>query len=604
MSIGGWTGVVRRLLPEVPLSRLYQALRAGEIRVNGARVAPDMRTRTGDLIWVCAPLAAGMTPEPARPPAAEAEAEPPPPILFRGRGVIVVDKPAGLPVHGSGDSVMARLRPAIAVPAAGAALSFGPGPVHQLDRVTSGALVIAETLTAARQWSAAFHGGHTLKLYLTVVEGAVPQRSVGSAAGARPVDGFAPGAPPADGAPAGGRPADALPATDGSADALPATDGSADALPAGDGSASALPAGDGSASALPANDGSASALPANDGSADALPAGHGSASALPAGDGSASALPANDGSASALPANDGSADALPASDGSASALPASDGSASALPASDGSASALPASDGSASALPASDGSADALPANDGSADALPPADGAPAVADGSAGGPAAGMLWADTLAYDRRRARAVRVRAGGGDGVSGKPARAQVWPLATCAGERSANGPLTLLLVRLDTGRRHQIRVQAALRGHPLLGDRRYGGRLPARPPAERPAPVGGGRRPLPLLHAAAIRNDRLALAAPVLAPLPAAARRFIDRRFGTGTARRAEAAVHTLIEATPAYPEAKLAHSETTLAHGDTAHAHGSATLARAAARPTPGETVRTHAAEPPQER
>lgn len=34
----------------------------------------------------------------------------------------------------------------------------------------------------------------------------------------------------------------------------------------------------------------------------------------------------------------------------------------------------------------------------------------------------------------------------------------------------------SLLLVRLYTGRRHQIRVQLASRGHPILGDRKYGG--------------------------------------------------------------------------------------------------------------------------------
>ena len=49
--------VVRRLLPRVPLSRLYQALREGDIRVNGARVAPATRTRAADLIRVPAALA-------------------------------------------------------------------------------------------------------------------------------------------------------------------------------------------------------------------------------------------------------------------------------------------------------------------------------------------------------------------------------------------------------------------------------------------------------------------------------------------------------------------------------------------------------------------
>lgn len=37
-------------------------------------------------------------------------------------------------------------------------------------------------------------------------------------------------------------------------------------------------------------------------------------------------------------------------------------------------------------------------------------------------------------------------------------------------------GPVSLVRVRLETGRFHQIRVQFASRGWPLLGDRKYGG--------------------------------------------------------------------------------------------------------------------------------
>ena len=40
----------------------------------------------------------------------------------------------------------------------------------------------------------------------------------------------------------------------------------------------------------------------------------------------------------------------------------------------------------------------------------------------------------------------------------------------------------TLLEIELETGRTHQIRVQAARRGHPLLGDELYGSRVPFGP--------------------------------------------------------------------------------------------------------------------------
>lgn len=42
--------------------------------------------------------------------------------------------------------------------------------------------------------------------------------------------------------------------------------------------------------------------------------------------------------------------------------------------------------------------------------------------------------------------------------------------------DEKSGTPRTMVTVRLQTGRTHQIRVQFASRGLPLLGDRRYGG--------------------------------------------------------------------------------------------------------------------------------
>ena len=55
-----------------------------------------------------------------------------------------------------------------------------------------------------------------------------------------------------------------------------------------------------------------------------------------------------------------------------------------------------------------------------------------------------------------------------GRSPAGKPARLQYRLIRT-------DGPYSLLEVELYTGRKHQIRVQLALRGWPVLGDRLYG---------------------------------------------------------------------------------------------------------------------------------
>lgn len=40
--------------------------------------------------------------------------------------------------------------------------------------------------------------------------------------------------------------------------------------------------------------------------------------------------------------------------------------------------------------------------------------------------------------------------------------------------DSSRTAPMSLLLIRLETGRHHQIRVQMAHAGHPLIGDKKY----------------------------------------------------------------------------------------------------------------------------------
>lgn len=55
----------------------------------------------------------------------------------------------------------------------------------------------------------------------------------------------------------------------------------------------------------------------------------------------------------------------------------------------------------------------------------------------------------------------------------GDPARSDFIRLDMLDGER---GPESLLLVRLETGRTHQVRVHLAASGHPIVGDKLYGG--------------------------------------------------------------------------------------------------------------------------------
>ena len=75
----------------------------------------------------------------------------------------------------------------------------------------------------------------------------------------------------------------------------------------------------------------------------------------------------------------------------------------------------------------------------------------------------------------------------------------------------------SLLEIQLETGRMHQIRIQAASRDHPIRGDVLYGARLPFGPPADQPRDriIALHARSLTFLHP--IRYEPVT----VVAPLP-----------------------------------------------------------------------------------
>jgi 23S rRNA pseudouridine1911/1915/1917 synthase len=111
--------------------------------------------------------------------------------------------------------------------------------------------------------------------------------------------------------------------------------------------------------------------------------------------------------------------------------------------------------------------------------------------------PPAGQ-WIDFLAKDERRQRMKRV---GQNSAAAREAR-----LAYRVLKRLPEG--TWVEVLPETGRKHQIRVQFASRGFPILGDRKYQG--------TRPFLVGIALHARRLAFDHPVSKDRIELAAPV----------------------------------------------------------------------------------------
>lgn len=170
----------------VPRSHVYRILRRGEVRVNKGRVKPDYRLQTGDLVRIppvrmVEPRRAGQAPASRLRGLAGA-------ILYEDERLLVVDKPAGLAVHGgSGLSfglieAMRQLRP-------GAALEL----VHRLDRDTSGCLLLTKRASTLRDLHRLIREKSVEKRYLALLTRPLPRRPAAAGrAGRAP-----PGPPPA-----------------------------------------------------------------------------------------------------------------------------------------------------------------------------------------------------------------------------------------------------------------------------------------------------------------------------------------------------------------------------------------------------------------------
>lgn len=145
------------LLKGVPKSHIYRILRSGEVRRNGGRVGPDDRLEIGDKVRLPPVRIAQRDPgdlEIAARTATGQRMAKQLPIVFEDDALLVVDKPAGMAVHGgSGVSqgVIEALR------AARPETKFLE-LAHRLDRETSGVLILAKRRPALLALHEMFRG--------------------------------------------------------------------------------------------------------------------------------------------------------------------------------------------------------------------------------------------------------------------------------------------------------------------------------------------------------------------------------------------------------------------------------------------------------------
>ena len=162
--------VIRKWLAQNSLSTLYAYIRKGLIKVNNKKVSAQYRVQEGDIITVpdfsvsiiqhsnCASKTTRqiiLT------------------DLFCNEYIRIINKPYGISVQGGQDINIADIvaEDYQSRHSENTSLSFKPGPLHRLDRQTTGILVFSQNLIGAQWFSRALTEHRIHKEYIAITQG-------------------------------------------------------------------------------------------------------------------------------------------------------------------------------------------------------------------------------------------------------------------------------------------------------------------------------------------------------------------------------------------------------------------------------------------------
>ncbi|WP_407276636.1 RluA family pseudouridine synthase [Halothiobacillus sp. DCM-1] len=154
----------------VPRTLIYRILRTGEVRINSQRAKPTTRVRTGDEIRI-PPIKIQAAPSSTLEIPESWLSRVPEMIVYEDESLLVIDKPAGLAVHGGSGIAFGLIELLRTATQQGEELELA----HRLDRETSGLILLAKTRTALHALQTQLRPeGQAEKRYDLIVHGRWP----------------------------------------------------------------------------------------------------------------------------------------------------------------------------------------------------------------------------------------------------------------------------------------------------------------------------------------------------------------------------------------------------------------------------------------------
>jgi 23S rRNA pseudouridine1911/1915/1917 synthase len=152
-------------MPEHSRSYIQKLLKDGFVLVNGEKVKPNFKVKSGSVIYVSLPPPQTMSLK-AEPMELD--------IVYQDDDIVVVNKPQGMVVHPAPGNYSATLVNALLYSCnelSGIGGVIRPGIVHRLDKDTSGLLVVAKNDAAHHSLSQQIKDRTLKRVYWCVVEG-------------------------------------------------------------------------------------------------------------------------------------------------------------------------------------------------------------------------------------------------------------------------------------------------------------------------------------------------------------------------------------------------------------------------------------------------
>ena len=168
--------VIRIFLDNKSLAEIYKLLRKGLIKLNHKKAKPDSHISQGDVISIAAFLLDEKADNMNYPASQNISSQNTKlNIVFENEHLLILDKPYNKTVHGDKDGLYRDVENYYKSKPHkdNSSISFRPGPLHRLDRLTSGLIVFSMSLEGARWFSSGIKNHTISKKYYGLAQGKI-----------------------------------------------------------------------------------------------------------------------------------------------------------------------------------------------------------------------------------------------------------------------------------------------------------------------------------------------------------------------------------------------------------------------------------------------